>query len=153
MRFLLNGHETEAAPRGAETLLDLLRESLGLKGTKEGCGKGECGACTVLVDGRPANACLLPAAEVEGASVTTIEGLSPGPGQLHPVQEAFVDAGGIQCGFCSPGMILSAVALLEGNPAPTDPEIRRALVGNLCRCTGYVQIVDAVRLAAQRGGR
>jgi carbon-monoxide dehydrogenase small subunit len=129
-------------------LIDVLRGPLGLTGTKEGCGNGECGACTVIVDGRAVNSCLLSALEVDGTEVTTVEGLVAAGGKLSPVQQAFVDEGGIQCGFCTPGMVMSVTALLRKNPAPTDPEIRDALVGNLCRCTGYVQIVDAVHAAA-----
>jgi len=129
-------------------LIDLLRVELGLTGTKEGCGEGECGACTVLVDGRPVNACLYPALEAEGRRITTIEGLAEPDGALSPIQQAFVDHGGIQCGFCTPGMILAAKALLDDNPDPTDREIREALVGNLCRCTGYAQIVESVGHAA-----
>jgi carbon-monoxide dehydrogenase small subunit len=147
--FSLNGWPVTAHVRGASTLLDLLRDDLRHKGTKEGCGKGECGACTVIVDGRPVNACLLPALEVDGCTVTTIEGLAEPGGELSEIQQAFVRHGGIQCGFCSPGMILSAKALLDRNPDPSDEEIREALVGNLCRCTGYVQIVRAVRGAAE----
>jgi len=152
--FELNGERTACLLRGSELLLDVLRGPLGLNGTKEGCGKGECGACTVLVDGRPVNACLLPAAEVEGRRVTTIEGLAPGPGQLSHEQRAFVEEGGIQCGFCSPGMILATRALLDRDPDPPEAEVREALRGNLCRCTGYAQIVRAVRRAAVlRGGQ
>ncbi len=151
LRFVLNGAEvsTEISGRRGFLLLDLLREVLGHTGTKEGCGNGECGACTVLVDGMPVNSCLFPAPEVEGRHVRTIEGLG-GPGlELSPVQRAFVDTGGIQCGFCTPGMIMSVTALLERNPDPNDAEIREALTGNLCRCTGYVQIVESVRAAAR----
>ena len=137
--------ETDAETR----LLDLLRETLGLTGTKEGCGEGECGACTVLLDGRPVNACLIPAPVADGKTIVTIEGLAEGD-RLHPIQEAFVEAGGVQCGFCTPGFILSAHALLTSNPSPTDDEIRTALEGNLCRCTGYERIVDAMRLAADK---
>jgi carbon-monoxide dehydrogenase small subunit len=147
VNFVLNGAEVSATVRGGSLLLDLLRGPLEHKGTKEGCGKGECGACSVLVDGRVVNACLYPAAELGGRSVTTIEGLSAQGGGLDPVQQAFVDEGGIQCGFCSPGMILAARALLDRNTDPSDEEIRNALVGNLCRCTGYVQIVDSVKRA------
>lgn len=146
LSFTLNGASARAEARDCDTLLDLLREGLGMTGTKEGCGKGECGACTVLVDDRPVNACLFPAPEVEGLAVRTIEGLADGG--LSPVQQAFVDQGGIQCGFCSPGMILSATALLERNPDPDDAAIRTALAGNLCRCTGYAQIVASVQAAA-----
>ena len=129
-------------------LLDVLRGPLRLTGTKEGCGNGECGACTVLVDGRPVNACLFPALEADGCDVTTIEGVGGERGELSPVQRAFVALGGIQCGFCTPGMVMSTTALLRRKPAPSEPEIREALVGNLCRCTGYVQIVAAVKQAA-----
>ena len=146
--FRLNGAEATAVVAGSEPLLGVLRAGLDHLGTKEGCGRGECGACTVLVDGRPVNACLFPAREADGRAVTTIEGLG-GPGNtLGPVQQAFVDGAGIQCGFCSPGMILSTHALLATTPDPTDDEVRDALVGNLCRCTGYVQIVESVRAAA-----
>lgn len=128
-------------------LIDALRNHLGLTGTKYGCGMGTCGACTVLVDGEAVYSCLTLAAEVQRQEITTIEGLSQ-DGELHPVQRAFAEAGGVQCGFCTPGMILSAVALLRANPAPTDEEVRRGLSGNLCRCTGYVKIIEAVRAAA-----
>ena len=145
----VNGKEYEILVKPSATLLDVLRDQLGLTGTKEGCGVGECGACTVLVDGETVNACLILALEAEGKTVTTIEGLADG-GKLHPIQEAFVDAGGLQCGFCTPGMILSAKALLDRNPDPTDEEIRKGLEGNFCRCTGYTKIIDSVRLAAER---
>jgi carbon-monoxide dehydrogenase small subunit len=138
----------EAAPQ--QRLIDLLRGALGLTGTKEGCGEGECGACTVLVDGRAVNSCLFPALEAEGRQVTTIEGLLRAGSELGVIQQAFVDRGAIQCGFCSPGMILAAKALLDRSARPTEAEIREALLGNLCRCTGYVQIVEAVREAAAR---
>jgi carbon-monoxide dehydrogenase small subunit len=150
--FVVNGAEVAVPVRPMDRLLDVLRGPLGLTGTKEGCGAGECGACTVLVDGRPVNACLFPAREAEGRRVTTVEGLGGPAGQLSVVQQAFVECGAIQCGFCSPGMILAATALLAEHPEPTDGQIRDALVGNLCRCTGYVQIVEAVRLAARRRG-
>ncbi len=146
--FFVNGAPVRLAARGGDLLLDVLRGELGLTGCKEGCGKGECGACTVLVDGRPVNACLLPALEVEGRSVTTIEGLMLPGGGLSPIQQAFVERGGIQCGFCSPGMIMAAVALLDANPDPSEEEARDALAGNLCRCTGYAQIIESVRRAA-----
>ena len=145
--FKVNGADVTVLVSAHARLVDVLRESLGLTGTKEGCSAGECGACTVIVDGRSVNSCLYPALEVEGRSVLTIEGLSSG-NRLGPIQQAFVDAGAVQCGFCTPGMIMSTKALLDARPDPTDEEIRRALVGNLCRCTGYVQIVDAVRRAA-----
>jgi carbon-monoxide dehydrogenase small subunit len=148
-RFIVNGEPVEVLVKPHGRLIDVLRGSLGLVGTKEGCGNGECGACTVLLDGEPINACLLPAPEVQGRTVTTIEGLRAPTGELSRVQEAFVEHGGIQCGFCSPGMIMAATALLEKHPHPTDGEIRHALTGNLCRCTGYAQIVESVRAAAQ----
>jgi carbon-monoxide dehydrogenase small subunit len=130
-------------------LLDLLRVVLGETGTKEACGEGECGACTVLVDGKAVNSCLVPVLEIEGASVTTIEGLTTANGELSSIQRAFVEKGGAQCGFCTPGMVMMAVALLAENPHPSEPEIRSALVGNLCRCTGYVQIVESIQEAAR----
>jgi len=148
--FELNGMQVRAEVPAHARLLDLLRDELDHTGTKEGCGEGECGACTVLVDGRPVNSCLFPAPEVEGKKVTTIEGLLRPGHALSPVQEAFVEAGGVQCGFCTPGMIMSATALLCENDDPSEEEIRRALVGNLCRCTGYVQIVDSVKRAAAK---
>lgn len=132
-------------------LLDVLREELGLTGTKEGCGEGECGACSVLINGRLVNSCLVPLAQVEEAEVRTIEGIAP-QGELHPVQEAFLGWGGAQCGICTPGMIMATVDLLEKNPAPTDQEIRDGLAGNICRCTGYVKIIDSVRAAAAKAG-
>ncbi len=149
VRFTLNGAVVDVHPRPGELLLlDVLRDSLGLTGTKEGCGAGECGACTVIVDGKPVNSCLYPVWEAEGRDIRTIEGIG-GPGlALSPVQKAFVDLGGIQCGFCTPGMILSTEALLEQTPDPDDTQIRDALAGNLCRCTGYVQIIHAVKAAA-----
>ncbi len=152
IQFTLNGHPECVALRGSELLIDVLRDKLGQRGTKEGCGKGECGACTVLIDGKSVNACLYPAIEAEGRELITIEGLSGQGGKLSPLQQAFVERGGIQCGFCSPGMILSAQALLDAEPDPSDDQIRQALRGNLCRCTGYVQIVDSVKqvAAAQR---
>ncbi|MGI9953264.1 (2Fe-2S)-binding protein [Moorellaceae bacterium AZ2] len=144
----VNGQEMQVEAPPSITLLALLREYLGLTGTKEGCGKGECGACTVLVDGMPVNSCLLPAAKVEGREVVTIEGLARGE-KLHPLQEAFISEGAVQCGFCTPGMIMSAKALLDREPHPTREQIKEALSGNLCRCTGYVKIVQAVEKAAQ----
>lgn len=125
------------------TLTQVLRENLKLTGTKHGCSVGDCGSCTVLMDGQPVNSCLVLAVEAEGREIQTIEGLAEG-GKLHPVQQAFVDQGGIQCGFCSPGMILTAKALLDKNPSPTESEIREAISGNLCRCTGYQKIVEAI---------
>ena len=147
--FTLNGHEVSAEVESHRMLLYVLRETFHLTGTKEGCGQGECGTCTVLVDGLNVNSCIYPAFEVEGKSVTTIEGLVGEGNRLHPIQQSFVDNGGIQCGFCTPGMIMSAKALLDENPNPTEEEIRKAIAGNLCRCTGYVQIVDSIRQAAK----
>ena len=145
----VNGTPHEVAVSPHVTLLEVLREELRLTGTKAGCGEGDCGACTVLLDGAPVNSCLVLALQADGRKVTTIEGLSTSE-TLHPVQQAFVDAGAIQCGFCSPGMILSATALLERNPAPSEQEVRTALSGNLCRCTGYQKIVEATLDAAER---
>jgi carbon-monoxide dehydrogenase small subunit len=131
-------------------LLDVLREELRLTGTKEGCGEGECGACSVLIDGALVNSCLVPALQVEGAEIKTIEGVANGA-QLHRVQEAFLECGGAQCGICTPGMVIAAVSLLEHTPQPTDADIRNGLAGNLCRCTGYVKIFEAVVRACQQG--
>jgi carbon-monoxide dehydrogenase small subunit len=133
------------------TLLQMLREKMALTGTKNGCEAGECGACTVLVDGEPVNSCMMLAVEVDGREVLTVEGLAP-EGQLSPLQEAFVDHNAVQCGFCTPGMLMSAVALLQRTPQPSKAEIKQALVGNLCRCTGYVRIIEAIQDAADKGG-
>ena len=149
IRLTVNGKPFERDVDAETRLLDLLREDLHLTGTKEGCGEGECGACTVLIDGRPVNSCLVLAPQADGADVLTIEGVADGD-RLHPIQQAFVDAGGVQCGFCTPGFIMSTYALLRDTPDPTDDEIRSALEGNLCRCTGYGKIVEAVRLTAAR---
>jgi aerobic carbon-monoxide dehydrogenase small subunit len=143
--FAFNGNSLTASVEDHWTLLHFIREELGYMGTKEGCGSGECGACTVIVDGAAVNACLYLAAELEGRSLLTIEGLAQANGTLHPIQSAFVEHGGIQCGFCSPGMILSAKALLDENPQPTEDEIKEAVAGNLCRCTGYVQIIESIK--------
>jgi aerobic-type carbon monoxide dehydrogenase small subunit (CoxS/CutS family) len=151
IRFRLNGREVEIEADADSRLLDVLREDLHLTGTKEGCGEGECGACTVLLDGRPVNSCLLLAPQVDGCDVVTIEGLADGP-HLHPIQQAFVEQGAVQCGFCTPGFILATYALLRDNPHPSDEEILTGLEGNLCRCTGYGRILAAVRLAAERLG-
>ncbi len=149
IRLTVNGKPFEREVDTETRLLDLLREDLHLTGTKEGCGEGECGACTVLIDGRPINSCLVLAPQVDGAEILTIEGIADGD-QLHPIQQAFVEAGAVQCGFCTPGFIMSTYALLREVRDPTDDEILSALEGNLCRCTGYEKIVDAVRLAADR---
>lgn len=143
----VNGTVREVAVRPQDVLLDTLREELNLTGTRRGCDMGTCGCCTVLIDGRPRLSCLTLTLETEGARIGTIEGL-PDRGELHPVQRAYHDSGGSQCGFCTPGFIMSTVALLEQNPDPTDSEIRAALSGNLCRCTGYIKIFEAVRTAA-----
>lgn len=148
VRFHLNGVEQELLSEPRQTLLDLLRDQLGLMGTKEGCGNGNCGACTVLVNDRPVNSCLVLAVEMEGAVITTVEGLSQ-PGRLHPLQKAFIEEGAFQCGFCTPGFLLNARVLLKENPDPTDEQIRQRLAGNLCRCTGYDKIVKAVKAAAR----
>ena len=145
----VNGIEHELLVKPNATLTQVLREDLELTGTKHGCGVGDCGCCTVLLDGEPVNSCLVLALEAQGRQVTTIEGLAP-EGGLHPVQESFIELGAIQCGFCTPGMILSAAALLERNPRPSQDEIRQGLSGNLCRCTGYQKIVEAVADAAER---
>ena len=149
MHFELNGRPVSVDVAGHERLIDVLRESLGHIGTKEGCSEGECGACTLLVDGRAINSCLYPAIEAEGRSVTTVEGLASAGNQLSPVQRAFVEKGGAQCGFCTSGIVMMAVALLEENPNPTEQEVREALTGNLCRCTGYIQIVESIMRAAE----
>jgi carbon-monoxide dehydrogenase small subunit len=142
----VNGETVEVVSDTRDMLLDLLRDRIGLTGTKEGCGNGNCGACTVLLDGEPVNSCLVLAAEVTDQAVVTIEGLA-GPGTLHAVQKAIVDWGGTQCGFCTPGIVMSAAALLDRDPHASEDEIRRALAGNLCRCTGYDKIVKAVAAA------
>jgi carbon-monoxide dehydrogenase small subunit len=143
----VNGVEYDLWVKPWATLLDVLRDDLSLTGTKEGCGVGECGACTVLMDGDAVNACLILALEAKGRQILTIEGLAAG-GTLHPVQEAFLETGGMQCGFCTPGMILSAKALLDENAHPNEQEIRKALEGNFCRCTGYTKIIESVKAAA-----
>ncbi|MBI5571507.1 MAG: (2Fe-2S)-binding protein [Desulfomonile tiedjei] len=143
----VNGEPVEGAVEPNRTLLSFLREDLGLTGAKHGCGLGDCGACTVILDGKPVNSCLVLAVQADGREVLTIEGLADN-GKLHPIQEAFIETGAIQCGFCSPGMILSAKALLDESPKPTETEIRTAISGNLCRCTGYQKIVEAILAAA-----
>ena len=150
VKFKLNGEAVHVEVEHHWTLLHLLRDHLELSGSKEGCGVGECGACTVIIDGEAVNSCIFPVLEVEGKSVTTIEGLADKTGTLHPLQKAFVEHGAVQCGFCTPGMILSAKALLDRTPNPTDEEIKTAISGNLCRCTGYVQIIEAIRTVCER---
>lgn len=147
----VNGQPVSWQTHPMARLLDVLREASGLTGTKEGCGEGECGACSVLVNGEIVNSCLVPVAQMQGALIKTIEGVATGD-QLHRVQEAFLQCGGAQCGICTPGMVIAAVNLLERNPAPTEADIRAGLAGNLCRCTGYVKIFDSVVRACQ-GGR
>jgi len=149
LTMTVNGNEIDVAVTPNTTLLEVLRDDLGFTGVKEGCSEGVCGACTVLMNGAPIRSCLTLALEAEDASVTTIEGLAS-HGQLHPVQQAFVDQGAVQCGFCTPGMILSSKALLDRSPHPTDDQIKTALAGNFCRCTGYKKILDAVRSVATR---
>ena len=142
--FNLNGEDIQVLAEPNRTLLDLLRDDLGLTGTKKGCEAGECGACTVMLDGRPVNSCITLAAEVEGCRVITVEGVAQ-DGQLSPLQKQFIDKWAFQCGYCTAGMIMSAKALLERNPHPTEIEIREAIEGNLCRCTGYVKIIEAIQ--------
>lgn len=164
LSFSVNGQPVKIVVQPHLTLLDVLRDTLGLTGTKEGCGTGDCGACTVLVEGEPVCSCLMLAVEAEGQEVTTVEGLAlrrppseprgeaeglTTDGELHPLQKALIAHGGVQCGFCTPGVLMSSVALLARNPRPTESEIREALAGNLCRCTGYDKIVRAVQAAAE----
>ena len=145
--FNLNGDPVTANVPVSWTLLKTLRETFELTGAKEGCGVGDCGACTVIIDGDAVNACLYPIPEIEGKNVLTIEGVARPDGSLHPIQKAFIENNGVQCGFCTSGMIMSAKALLEENPEPTEGDIRTAISGNLCRCTGYVQIVESIQEA------
>lgn len=148
----VNGERRELLAPVHKTLLEVLREDLALTGTKHGCELGECGTCTVLLDGRPALSCLLLPAQIQGRTVTTIEGLARGA-ELHPLQQAFIELGAAQCGYCTPGILLAASALLEANPAPSRDEIKHSLSGNLCRCTGYVKILEAVELASRAVAR
>jgi carbon-monoxide dehydrogenase small subunit len=146
----VNGSREYVQVASNETLLALLRDQLGLTGTKNGCSAGECGACTVLMDSEPVNACLVLAVEADGADIVTVEGLA-NDSQLDPLQQALIDHGGVQCGFCTPGVLISARALLNRNPHPSEDDIKNALRGNLCRCTGYVRIIDAIKAAAEAG--
>jgi len=143
LHLTLNGEAVSLQVRPTKLLVDLLREDLGLTGTKKGCGNGECGACTVLLNGKPVNSCLMLALEAAGKNITTIEGLAP-RGELHPLQRAFIEAGAVQCGYCSPGMILTGEALLNENPNPSEEDVKRAIEGNICRCTGYYKIIEAI---------
>ncbi len=147
IEITLNGKKTSLEVPAHRLLLDLLRDEIGLTGTKEGCGTGDCGACTVMLNGKPVNSCLILSGELNGVDIITIEGLKIGP-EFHPVQKTFVQDGGAQCGYCTPGMLMMAKALLDENPNPTEEEIRFALSGNLCRCTGYAKIIQAVQDAA-----
>jgi aerobic-type carbon monoxide dehydrogenase small subunit (CoxS/CutS family) len=146
----VNGKPNEIEVDPWRTLLEVLRDQLNLTGTKQSCAEGHCGACTVLVNGKAVNACLMLALEADGSDIMTIEGLAEGGGKLHPIQEAFVNYGAVQCGFCTPGMIMATKVVLEENPSPSDEEIKKALAGHLCRCTGYVQIIEAVKAAAEK---
>ena len=153
IRFVLNGKPYEMTVPPWRTLLEMIRDDFKLTGTKEGCGQGECGSCTVIMGGQTVNSCLVPAVEADGQEITTIEGLGEGD-RLHPIQEAFVEQSGMQCGFCTPGMIMSAKELLDRNPKPSEQEIREGIAGNVCRCTGYTKIVESIAAAAKamKGG-
>jgi carbon-monoxide dehydrogenase small subunit len=152
IKLNVNGKQLRVSVKPTDTLVDVLRDTLGLTGTKKSCGVGDCGACTVVVDGKAIHSCLTLAMDVQGRTITTIEGLEREDGALHPLQEAFVENGAIQCGFCTPGMIMSAKALLDEVPNPAEEEVRQALSGNLCRCTGYVKIIQAVLEASGKKG-
>ena len=147
MIVTVNGEQREIFVAPWRTLIDVLRDDLGLTGVKEGCGNGNCGSCTVLLDGKPVNSCLVLIGEVEGREITTIEGLARGA-ELHPLQKSFIEEGAVQCGFCTPGVILNAKAFMDANPQPTEQEVRMAIAGNLCRCTGYDKIVRAIMKVA-----
>ncbi|PKN65714.1 MAG: ferredoxin [Deltaproteobacteria bacterium HGW-Deltaproteobacteria-15] len=151
IRFTLNGKETETDAPPDRRVIDLLREDLGLTGAKEGCGSGECGACTILVDGETRLSCLMLSVQLEGRSIQTVEGIAQGD-ELHPVQQSFVEHGAVQCGYCTSGMVLTSLDLLKRTPCPSRDEIRRAISGNLCRCTGYQKIVDAVERVSRNSG-
>ena len=150
IRATINGEARELAVEPYRSLLDVLRNEAGLTGTKKGCDVGDCGACTVILDGKPVNSCLVLGVEVKNCEIVTIEGLQPGPDRLHPLQENFIKYGGAQCGFCTPGVIMMAKALLDENPDPTEAEIRFGLAGNICRCTGYTKIVEAIQATARQ---
>jgi len=150
--FTVNATPVEVDVPGMRRLLDVLREDLAMTGTKEGCGEGECGACTVLLDGMPVDSCLVPVCQVEGSSIATVEGLAPGPATLDPLQASFLERGGAQCGICTPGMLMAARAYLDAGGGPDEDGIRDAIAGNLCRCTGYTKIVDAIAAVASGGG-
>lgn len=154
IKFIVNGKTCELRIQSWRTLLEVIREDLKLTGTKEGCGQGECGSCTVIMGGKTVNSCLVPAVEADGQEIITIEGLADGE-NLHPVQDAFVEHAGMQCGFCTSGMIMSAKSLLDGNPDPSLDEIKEGIAGNFCRCTGYTKIVESIDAAAQmmKGGK
>jgi len=154
IRFVINGHPHTLKVSPWRTLLEMIREDLQLTGTKEGCGQGECGSCTVIMGGKTVNSCLVLAMEADGQEITTIEGLADGE-VLHPIQESFVEHAGMQCGFCTPGMIMSAKALLDKNPSPSEKEIREGISGNFCRCTGYTKIIESISAAADvmKGGK
>jgi len=150
VRFRVNGEQTTVHMEPTKTLLDVLREDLFLTGTKRGCDSGECGACTVILNGQAVHSCLILAAELDGKDVLTIEGLSKDRKELHPLQKAFIEKGAVQCGFCTPGLIMTAKALLDENPNPTEEEVRYGVSGNLCRCTGYSKIVEAILTAGEQ---
>jgi len=148
IKFILNNKHYELSVKPWQTLLEVIREDLKLTGTKEGCGEGECGSCTVIMGGKTVNSCLVPAAEADNQNIMTIEGLANGE-NLDPIQEAFINHSGMQCGFCTPGMIMSAKALLDENPDPSEEEIREGIAGNFCRCTGYTKIIESIRAASE----
>jgi carbon-monoxide dehydrogenase small subunit len=150
--FSVNGERVEVEVTGMRRLLDVLREDLALTGTKEGCGEGECGACSVLIDGAVVDACLVPVSQAHGASIQTVEGLAT-DGRLHALQQAFLETGGAQCGICTPGMLMAGQAFLASGAAPNEEDIREAIAGNLCRCTGYTKIIEAIALAAERSAQ
>ncbi len=149
VRVKLNGNWVEAETRPDRLLLDFIREDLGFTGTKKGCEEGECGACTILMNGKAVASCLIPALKADGAEILTVEGMRK-KDRLHPLQQAFLEEGAVQCGYCTPGMLLSAKALLDDNPEPTVEEVREAISGNLCRCTGYTKIVRAIQVASEK---